>query len=69
MLTTTNPHSARARRTRVRWPSCSAPIVGTSPICLPLLFARLTAARISSIVWTTSIYLPAGKRWALTSSL
>src|SRR3712207_4431256 len=31
MLTTTRSHPARAARIRERWPSCSAPIVGTKP--------------------------------------
>src|SRR5262245_48931600 len=31
MLTTVVSHSRRARRTRLRWPSWRAPIVGTSP--------------------------------------
>src|SRR5581483_3605544 len=31
MLAVTTPHSARARASKDRWPSCRAPMVGTKP--------------------------------------
>ncbi len=45
----TRSHCALAARTSERWPSCSAPIVGTRPRRLPALRWLRLAARISSI--------------------
>ena len=53
--TTTTSRSERARRINDAWPSCSAPIVGTSPTSAPAdrrsstAAVRSAAARISSI--------------------
>src|SRR5687768_10809745 len=53
MLITTNPPRRRAASTRERWPSCSAPIVGTKETASPRARAAATAARTSAIVVTT----------------
>src|SRR5574340_476945 len=55
MLIATYPHSARARRISVRWPSCSAPIVGTRPMRAPAARACAIRARTSSTVLTISV--------------
>src|SRR3989442_12717655 len=47
MLTTTTSFSRRASSTRLRWPACSAPIVGTSPIDLPSRRQRRDASSIA----------------------
>src|SRR5271165_536799 len=59
MLTATTSHSARARATSEVCPSCSAPMVGTSPTTRPVARARSRASRQAAAVSTTSI-APAG---------
>src|SRR5438552_16352445 len=46
MLTTTTSFSRRASSTRLRWPACSAPIVGTKPTDLPSARQRRDASSI-----------------------
>src|SRR6266481_3795644 len=47
MLITTSSQSSRARSTRRRWPSWSAPIVGTKPTRRPVARAARDQARTS----------------------
>ena len=58
MLTTTTSHSARARAMSERWPSCSAPMVGTNPTARPAARAWSSRARHPAVVSTTSIVPP-----------
>src|SRR4051812_27865050 len=53
-MTTTSP-TRLASSMSVRWPSCSAPIVGTNEMLLPFARALATTPRISEIVSTASI--------------
>src|SRR4029077_14397576 len=46
MLTTTREFSRHARSTRLMWPACRAPIVGTRPIVWP---SRRQARAVASI--------------------
>src|ERR1051326_651340 len=52
MLITMTSDSSRALSTRLKWPLCSAPIVGTNPMRAPLFRADVTASRTSSMVDT-----------------
>src|SRR5204862_208746 len=47
---TTKPVSARAVRSRLAWPSCSAPIVGTRPTVRPRPRASATARRTAAML-------------------
>ena len=54
MLTATTSHSARARVISEVCPSCSAPMVGTSPTTPPVERARSSTARQAATVSATS---------------
>src|SRR5438132_308506 len=55
METMTKPHSGRASRRRLAWPSWRAPMVGTRPTVRPAARAAATARRRSATVETTGI--------------
>ncbi len=55
METTTTSLCCLARRTSERWPSCSAPMVGTRPMALPARCAARSATLVSAIDLTVCI--------------
>lgn len=65
MLTTTASHCFRAILTRLRWPSCKHPIVGTKPTVLPCTRCSRDHARMDWDVLKASILLIDLFRWNL----
>ena len=53
--TTTTSASSRARRTRARWPSCSAPMVGTRATDAPAARRSASSVRSSAMVGTVRV--------------
>lgn len=56
MLTTVMSFSLTERLTSEAWPSCRAPMVGTSPIVFPALLASARVCCKSEMLWITCIF-------------